>query len=190
MKQTEGEIGLMVELRAPSLFKLFHKEGNLGLGTQETCTSSRSFLRGSGTESQSSDSTYRSQAMQLDSAPKTRLPRGWGWGGWGEYHCHGNWWQTASKQATTLLWRSVTLLIHTPLLYPKALNEEGILMPLISETVIESQASWQPGRKPRIRVNPLALQTLIWKWLWAPWRWSRATFCELTRPWSTQRISV
>lgn len=81
MKQTEGEFGLMVELRAPSLFKLFHKEGNLGLGTQETCTSSRSFLRGSGTESQSSDSTYRSQAMQLDSAPKMRLPRGWGWVG-------------------------------------------------------------------------------------------------------------
>lgn len=104
--------------------------------------------------------------MQLDSAPKMRLPRGWGWVG--EYHCHGNWWQTASKQATTLLWRSVILLIHTPLLYPKALNEGGTLMPLISEIVIENQASWQSGRKPRIRANPLALQTLIWKWLWAP----------------------
>lgn len=44
MKQTEGEFGFMVELRAPSLFQLFHREGNLGLGTQEASTSSRSFL--------------------------------------------------------------------------------------------------------------------------------------------------
>lgn len=28
MKQTEGEFGFMAELRAPSLFQLFHKEGN------------------------------------------------------------------------------------------------------------------------------------------------------------------
>lgn len=114
MKQTEGEFGFMIELRAPNLFKLFHKEGNLGLGTQ-TCTSSSSFLR----EDQEQNPSLLiplSEARRCSWIvfPETRLPGG-------EYHCHGNWWQTASKQATTQLWRSVTPVhSHSIVLPPKS----------------------------------------------------------------------
>lgn len=69
--------------------------------------------------------------MQLDSAPRDQAA----------------WW------GVSLPWELVAagpqpssggvglLFIHTPLFYPKAPNDKGILMPLISEIVNESQAS-------------------------------------------------
>lgn len=88
-------------------------------------------MRRSGTESQSSNSTYRSQTMQLDSAPRDQAA----W--WGVSLP----WELVADRPQPSSGGVGLLFIHTPLFYPKALNDKGILMPLISEIVIESQAS-------------------------------------------------